>query len=766
CLENSYLDTDVDGKEIIIGTIIDMTQQKEAERAHLESEERFKVLSRVTAEGVIFLDGKVIVDSNDQFARIVGMRNGREVLGKPVTDFIHLYDYQRINSHIEISSTKSIEIRTTAIDGKPLFLDVYGSIVNRNGKDMNVLVINDFTLRKRAENALEQTVVRLRTLLEHSPNAIIILIDEKIRYANFSALTILGVQEEDELYDQDFDRFIAPSFRNEIMKDLRAVREGEDIEYKEIKILNNGGDEVDSGIKSTLTVYENKPSVQISLNNISARVQLVHEQMRIRIIEEINDVLKKEIKEHKITQQKLISQQNYTRNLIESSIDMILASDENGNITEFNHAAQKQFGYKQEEIIGKNTEILYADPEEVRMVRKTLAEKGEFVGEIRNIRKNGEIFTTLISASIIRDDLGKIIGSMGVSRDITVARENERKILEHKAKLESIFNSTENLMIWTMNREHQLTSNNVNFYNWVKESLDEEIVMGSVISKVLEDHIDIDLYQGQLLDSLTNAFRGRPQQVEFALKDKRSKTIWLQVFLNPVYLGEKLEEISCLAYDITDRKSIDRRILEAFKEKEVLLQEIHHRVKNNLQVISSILNLQSSYVNDQKIIEILQESQNRIKSISFIHETLYRTADFSKIDFSEYLRTLTNNLIQSYRLQDCRVSLEASLQELNMHIDQAIPCGLIVNELVSNALKYAFAGRKEGILSLELHSEKRKASLRIADNGIGMPQDFLNKKTDSLGIQLVYTLIEQLDGTIQVNTAPTGTEFLITFEMR
>jgi two-component sensor histidine kinase len=231
-------------------------------------------------------------------------------------------------------------------------------------------------------------------------------------------------------------------------------------------------------------------------------------------------------------------------------------------------------------------------------------------------------------------------------------------------------------------------------------------------------------------------------------------------------MGEKLEEISCLAYDNTERKEIDRKVRDALKEKEVLLQEVHHRVKNNLQVISSILNLQSSYVTDPKTLEILQESQNRIKSMSFIHETLYRTIDFSSIDFSEYMRTLSNNLIQSYRLEDCQVHFTTDLDPLTIHIDQAIPCGLIVNELISNALKYAFKGRKEGDLHLSLKRNNKTVVMRVADNGVGLPEGFNYEKTDSLGVQLVYTLTEQIDGSIAVNTASTGTEFLITFEMR
>lgn len=765
CLENTFLDKDEEGRKVIRGTIIDISQQTEYREQLKESETRFRVLSAVSNEGVVFVNNEYIQDANDQFAKIFGYRDRQEIIGQKITSFFSAIDVNRMYTSIQISQANRLEVRTFSNDGQALFLDVSGSESNLQGKHVRVLVVSDVTARRKTEYTLEQTVVRLKNLLENSPSAVIILTEERIKYANSAAIQLFGVSEEDDIYDKSFHSFVSAEYRKAIKDDLRAIRQGVVVEYKEIRIKNSSGKEVDVGIKSTLTVYENKPSIQISLNDISERMMLVQEQMRIRIIEEINTVLKKEIEEHKITQQKLQAQENYTRNLIQSSLDMIMASDHEGNVTEFNRAAEEQFGYSKSEVMRRNFRILYKSKEDYNRVLKTIAKEGKFIGEIQNVRKSGEVFTSLLSVAQIISDTGEVIGSMGVSRDITVLRENERLMMEQKAKLESIFNSTENIMMWTMDRDHKITTVNRNFSYWLEEQFNEKIDAKTQITSVLKKHIDENQYQGQLT-SFDNAFSGRAQQFEFPLRHPNGKALWLQVFLNPVYMGEKLEEISCLAYDNTERKEIDRKVRDALKEKEVLLQEVHHRVKNNLQVISSILNLQSSYVTDPKTLEILQESQNRIKSMSFIHETLYRTIDFSSIDFSEYMRTLSNNLIQSYRLEDCQVHFTTDLDPLTIHIDQAIPCGLIVNELISNALKYAFKGRKEGDLHLSLKRKNKTVVMRVADNGVGLPKGFNYEKTDSLGVQLVYTLTEQIDGTITVNTASTGTEFLITFEMR
>ena len=765
CMENTFMEEDEEGKKVISGTIIDVTDQKNAEIALLESEERFRTLSNVSHESVVFVrKDHTIVDCNDQFAVLFGLFNRQDIVGKKIIDFINITDLERINRSVDISSANRSEIRTFDNSGKVIFLDVTGSDIHYKTELIKVLVLHDITARKKAEFSLEQTVVRFRNLLENSPNAIIILTDEKIKYVNQVAIELFGVDDEDSLFDRPFLEFIPSVYKTIIKTDLVSVREGAEMEYKEIRVLTELGNEIDVGIQSTLTIYENKPSIQISLNNISERMQLVQQQMRVRIIEEINTVLKKEIEEHKRTQQKLEEQKNYTRNIIESSLDMIIAVDETGKITEFNKASQDLFGYSLEEILGQPMSILYESQKEFEEVSATLKKSGFYSGEITNLSKENRRFTSLLSASLIINDKGAVIGSMGVSRDITEYRANERIALEQKAKLESIFNSTENMLMWTMDKDYKLTSFNNNTLNWFQEFIKEIPQLHEPILPVIERHLDENYNQGQL-KAFDQAFNGKPQQFEFAVKSSSAATIWLQAFLNPVYVDGKLEEVSCLMYDNTERKQIDRKIRDSLKEKEVLLQEVHHRVKNNLQVISSILNLQSSYVTDPSTLDILQESQNRIKSMSFIHETLYRTTDFSSINFSEYIKSLSHNLIQSYTLQNCKVDFVADIDTIEMSIDQSIPCGLIVNELVSNALKYAFKDRKKGKLMIELKENGKQVSLRVSDDGVGLPENFKFEKNDSLGVQLVYSLTEQLDGTIEVNSEK-GTSFLITFEKR
>jgi two-component sensor histidine kinase len=240
---------------------------------------------------------------------------------------------------------------------------------------------------------------------------------------------------------------------------------------------------------------------------------------------------------------------------------------------------------------------------------------------------------------------------------------------------------------------------------------------------------------------------------------------WLSGHAKP----EKLDDGSYLwhgyYYDITERKLILEQINQSLQEKEVLLKEVHHRVKNNLQVISSILNLQSSYVKDEATINVLRESQNRIKSMAFIHESLYQADNFSSINFADYVVNLLQNLMQSYSKLNQTVKLNVQLETIFLNLDLAIPCGLIINEIISNALKYAFVENKEGDeITIKIKKIDERVQLFIGDNGVGLPENIDYKNTESLGLQLVVTLVGQLFGNIELDSV-NGTKYTISFLM-
>ena len=206
----------------------------------------------------------------------------------------------------------------------------------------------------------------------------------------------------------------------------------------------------------------------------------------------------------------------------------------------------------------------------------------------------------------------------------------------------------------------------------------------------------------------------------------------------------------------------DMKFIEAsLKEKEVLLKEIHHRVKNNLQVISSLLSMQASTVSDEKILAMFQDSRNRVSSIALIHEKLYQSKNFSDIDFGDYLRTMAEELFTIFNAAE-RIRFSLDCDNVTLSMTSAIPCGLIVNEVLTNALKYAFPDDKEGEFRIKLGIENNDVKLSLADDGVGIPESINLDNTDTLGMKLIQILTDQLHGTIELDRKG-GTRYNLRF---
>jgi len=219
--------------------------------------------------------------------------------------------------------------------------------------------------------------------------------------------------------------------------------------------------------------------------------------------------------------------------------------------------------------------------------------------------------------------------------------------------------------------------------------------------------------------------------------------------------------------DITERNQAEEQIKVSLMEKDALLKEIHHRVKNNMQVISSLLSLGSRNIKDEQALEIFKSSQNRVKSMALIHERLYQSTDLARIDFTDYVRSLTRHLISSYGLKAEAIKMNINIQDILLDINTAIPCGLIINELVTNSLKHAFPDGKKGEIKIAIHLvNKNEIELIVSDDGVGLPEEVDFRNTESLGLHLVTILAEdQLHGDIKLNRTK-GTTFHLKLKVK
>ncbi len=254
------------------------------------------------------------------------------------------------------------------------------------------------------------------------------------------------------------------------------------------------------------------------------------------------------------------------------------------------------------------------------------------------------------------------------------------------------------------------------------------------------------------------------KEVFYIKKDKGTLPVLLSASVMLDTDG-KIQGIICVGMDITERKKSERQMRDSLKEKEVLLQEIHHRVKNNLQVIISLLNLQSRYVKDPNIIQMFQECQNRVNSIAIIHEKIYHSKDLSRIKLKEYIEDLANDLFMSYNINTGKVSLKLDIDDIALGIDTSIPCGLIINELIANSLKYAFSENKPSEVKIEIHRmSSGEIELTFSDNGIGLSDTTDFKNSPGFGFRMIMDLVEfKLMGEIK-KIQGKGTKFQIRFK--
>jgi two-component sensor histidine kinase len=294
---------------------------------------------------------------------------------------------------------------------------------------------------------------------------------------------------------------------------------------------------------------------------------------------------------------------------------------------------------------------------------------------------------------------------------------------------------------------------------WIDHSLN--FVLATIIVSMISNGLKIALARTRS-NERSLAERNRQLQASEEKYRKLNQELETRVLERT---GELTQVNADLAREIVERKQVEEQVKLALREKEVLLQEIHHRVKNNLQIISSLLSLQSQAVKDNQLLDILRNSQNRLRSIALIHEKLYRSHNLARVDLAEYLQELVVSLFRAYS-SGRDITFKVQADSVLCGIDTAVPAGLIVNELVTNSLKHAFPEGQAGVVCLELSidSNHSQVTLKVGDNGTGFPAGVDLHHTTSLGLQLVIMLVDQLDGTIEFDNQ-SGAEFKITLPL-
>lgn len=576
-------------------------------------------------------------------------------------------------------------------------------------------------LRQQNEAEIQNSQKRLQTILEAVQTGVIIIDAQShtIVDVNPVAMKLIGSSKEEIIGRVCYD-FICQTEKGKCpLTDLKQV-----LDSSERILLTAKGKEIPI-LKSAVYI------------ELEGKQHIVESFFDISHIKEAEKALRE-------------SEERY-RDLFENSSDLIQSISADGSFVYVNRAWRETLGYTEEEVAHLTlNDVLHPST------------KSQCMEKLRNIIGNDNpgtietIFVTKDDREVVlegnmncKHDNGNIVACRCMLRDITERKKTEEELRESEEKFKTLF----------MN-----ANDAIYIYDDIGGKIKE---VNDVTSEML------GYSREELLNMSPKDFNSQeyaallPERVK-ELK-RKGKAIFETIYVDS--LGKKIPvEISSRIIDYKGKKAIltiarnitERKIAEESHKKELLLKEIHHRVKNNLQVIASLLNLQSRNFHDKEIRQAFAESQNRVRSMAIAHEKLYMSKDLENINAKDYINNLASYLLHSYRIGTGKVRLEIDVDTIYLNIDKTIPLGLIINELITNSLKYAFSPGEEGVVRLSFKNDGNLLVLTISDNGKGIPENIDIFNTDSLGMQLVTTLVEQLKGKLDLDRNA-GSRFIITF---
>ncbi|MDZ7806659.1 MAG: PAS domain S-box protein [Gracilimonas sp.] len=445
------------------------------------------------------------------------------------------------------------------------------------------------------------------------------------------------------------------------------------------------------------------------------------------------------------------------QDLFNSISDAIYLLNKEGHIIEVNEGLEQTFGYKRNEVVGKHNRILAAPGKYDEERIEEIIDKGEegltYKYEGWGRKNNGEIFPTefLVNTGNYFGEEVLII----IERDISERKASEEALKQREGLLSKLFNSTPiGIALLNAHREVEMVNDGFEQLFGYPENELKGLELDKLIVPESEHEAAVKLSESEKVKQVTQ------KRIR-----KDGAVIDVIIYVVPVIVEKNIVGIYGLYVDITDRIQAENKIYESLREKEMLLAEVHHRVKNNLAVITGLLELQTYSAESDSAKRILRESQMRVNSIALVHEKLYKSEDFSEVDLGQYFDELSDVIYQTLKQKDKNVRIILDVEDVKLPIIQAIPCGLILNELLTNSMKHAFEGISEGEISINLRQECDSIFFVMCDNGVGMPDDMNADINTSMGMTLIKTLAKQLGASWDLDSKD-GTCFKFNFEKK
>ncbi len=710
----------------------DLSEQKKAE-------ERYSNLFHQSHDAIFIHDLKGnILDVNKKTLGLFGHKKA-EILSLKIPD-LHPRSELEVSKKAFQTIAKNgfvdFECKFKKKNGDVFDAEVSSSLFESEGETLVQGIVRDITARKLADDELRKSEMKYRALFEFANDAVFLMSPggEQV-LVNNKAAQMLGYTVE-ELSDKHFKDIIASDEYEDAKSKLKGLLSGKS--YEPYERMARRKDSTEFPVEVTATLIRNLEGEPLFIQSVV-----------------------RDISERKKTEETLMESREMYKTLVETSPDAVTMADLEGNFTYVSQRTLEIHGYDStEELIGESAFVLIAPEDREKAaenVKKTIQEGAVKNYECTLLRKDGTQFIGEINGSLIKDAKGNPKALIGITRDITERKKAEQELSDSEKKFRSVVENANDAI-------YIITSKGFEYVNSAFERLtgftSEEVCREAFNFWDIIHPDDVKMIKDR--EDARRKGKEVPSRYEFRIQSKDGSI--KSVEPATVQIGEKGEvKVMGILRDVTDRKLAEEKVKASLNEKNVLLREIHHRVKNNMQIISSLLRLQSRLIRDDKLNEMFKESQNRIRSMALIHEKLYQTEDFTKINFAEYIRSLTVHLFHTYRVNPNIIRMNTDVRNVYLDINKAIPCGLIINELVSNSLKHAFPDNKKGEICIKLSSNKqRKIKLTVSDDGIGLPKSVSLNEPETLGLQLVSDLIHQIEGTIKLERA-NGTTFHFSF---
>ncbi|MDO9034611.1 MAG: PAS domain S-box protein, partial [Methanoregula sp.] len=767
------------------GITSDITERKKAEEEIRISNVILKTQQETSPDGILIVDksGKIL-SFNQKFTEIWGIpreiidsRDDEQVLSFVLDKLANPQEFlarvRYLYEHREEKSREEILLK----DGKVFERYSAPMLGKDNWYFGRVWYFHDITERKRAEEAIRSREEQFRAIFQTQQTGLVMVdaVTHTIVDANAAALAMIGASHKD-VTGKVCHTFICPA---EVGKCPVTDLGHTDDNSERVLIRANG---------------ERIPILK-SVNPVTIGD-------RPFLIESFVDLTERKQMEKQISE----SRQLFA-DIISFLPDPTFVIDKDGKVLAWNRAIEQLSGVPAEDIIGKGDHeyslwldgkrrpilidlVLHPDQDAGRLDYTGIHWDGRTVIAQTEIIRPGSGHTTSLSlvASPLIDAQGNITGAIESMRDISRLKEAEAELGRINQNLEQIVRDRTRLLedeVAQRMRAEKDVQNSLSYTRSVIEANPDLMVVldrngtvldinatAELLTGIPREQLIGTLYFGYLVDdgTLYDAFSRllKEGRIENLVKIRHTDGHITPLSINATLIDKKDApdvRIIVAAHDITRQKQDEEAIKASLEEKVILLREVHHRVKNNLQIIISLVNLQMRQTDDPEVKKIMSETQNRVRAMSLVHEKLYRSESLSRIDFADYTRFLATQLFSFYGSDTRRVRLDFVMGKIMVDINTAVPLGLLMNEIVSNALKHAFPNGREGTISISGSDENNLITLVVRDDGIGIPADLDWKNTTSLGMRLVSSLIDQVDGTVTLDRGA-GTSFTIVLKKK